>query len=259
MEIFAWKEEKPQYYQDHIKGMIECWENYLKKKYIKSMKRVLEIKNDGIIDFIIKYMLIFHDSGKCTEYYQQNIGNTQRYRHEIMSSYLSYKILEGVVDEYLQCLVSGAILLHHEPMLMGSISYQRERGVTLTDIRGRIEYPLIGESRKIETTKILHKDFKKLFKYLINEHLKNYKNHEKVLYNLENLNLKLDIEDIIKTIGRFVSILSLVGDDVWRHKMRFKVSSLQYIIIVSDYYGSKDRGEKEFSFTNEIKWEWGEF
>jgi len=258
--ILAWRDKediaRQQSYETHIHKMIECWENYLKPKYIKSLQRVMEL-DENALDYIVKYMLIVHDSGKCTEYYQRNITSPKRYRHEIVSSYLAYRLIDNVIDTKIKYLVSGAILLHHEPILMGSISYQRERGITLTDIRGRIEYP--SGSKRDDSARRLHYDFKRLFKYLFERYLSdNNKILTKIISNMANLSDEIDINDLIDTLGDIVAILSLAGDDVWRHKMRFQVSALQYILVVCDYYSSKDRSPKEFEFLKEIKWEWGD-
>ena len=256
--ILAWRDKedlaRQQFYETHIHKMIECWENYLKPKYIKSLQRVLEI-DESTLDYIIKYMLIVHDSGKCTEYYQQNITSPKRYRHEIVSSYLAYKLIDNVIDDRLRYLVSGAILLHHEPILMSSISYQRERGITLTDVRGRIEYP--SGSNRDDSARRLHHDFKRLFEYLFKQYLSdNNEISAKIINNIANLSSEIDVNDLINMLGDIVAILSLAGDDVWRHKMRFQVSALQYILIVCDYYSSKDRSPRESEFLKEIKWEW---
>ena len=140
---------------------------------------------------------------------------------------------------------------------MGSISFQRERGVTLTDIRGRLEYPSLSRLEKVESTKIMHSNFKSLLESLLTRYL-NSDAIDKILDNLRSIEIELSVDDIVNVIGNVVSTLALAGDDTWRHMMRIQVSALQYILVVCDYYGSKKRGSEEFKFQEEIKWEWGE-
>ncbi|ADC66004.1 CRISPR-associated HD domain protein [Ferroglobus placidus DSM 10642] len=259
-QILVWTDEKDlskrQTYEEHVNGMIECWNKYLKKKYAKSLTRVLRV-NSSLLDEIVKFTLILHDAGKCTLYYQQNITSPKRYRHEIVSAYLAYRLSEDVFEKRIRHVISGSIFIHHEPILMGSISFQRERGVTLTDIRGRIEYPSSSRLEKVESTKIMHNNFKSLLESLLINHL-NSNTIDKMLDNLRSIKTELSVDDIVNTIGNIVSTLALAGDDTWRHMARIQVSALQYILVVCDYYGSKNRDSEESKFQEEIKWEWGE-
>ena len=260
-QILAWKSRedhsKHQTYEKHIVSMIECWDKYLRRKYAKSLARVLEVKS-SLLDDIVKFTLIMHDSGKCTLFYQQNLTNPKRYRHEIVSAYLAYRLSEGVFEERIRYVLSGSIFLHHEPILMGSISFQRERGVTLTDIRGRLEYPDPDKFEKVESAKMLHRSFKSLLNGLLSQHLNSSDVVNEILDNLYAIEEELNVDDMVNTIGKIVAVLALAGDDTWRHTMRIQVSALQYILVVCDYYGSKDRGSEESEFQEEIKWEWGE-
>lgn len=129
-----------------------------------------------------------------------------RYRHEIVSVYLAYKLLkklEDTVTEPYLSVVSATILLHHEPILMGCVSNQREKGVTLTDIRGRVEYPKMDSVAR-EDTKTLHPDFRELFEYLFDKEL-----NVKLTPDIE----KIDLDDLVETIGRVIALTSLSGDD----------------------------------------------
>ena len=239
-----------QSYERHIENMIKCWEK-IKGKYQKTFERILKLNAENI-DFLVKAMIILHDSGKCTVFYQDAIsrGDTiGRYRHEIVSAYLTYKLLKSVVEEPYLSVISATILLHHEPILMGCVSTQREKGVTLTDIRGRVEYPRKGYEAS-EEAKTLHPEFKKLFKYLFDEYL-----DAKLNPNID----EIDPDELVETIGRITALTSLCGDDSWRQEMRSMVALLLYILVVCDYYGSRDRGGDEPRFAREIEWEWGDF
>lgn len=63
--IYAYRGQS---YEDHIKNMLKCWEK-IRKKYQKTLERILKL-NAERIDFLVKAMIILHDSGKCTVYYQ---------------------------------------------------------------------------------------------------------------------------------------------------------------------------------------------
>ena len=245
-----------QTYEEHIEDMLKCWEK-IRRKYQKTLERILKL-NAEKIDFLVKAMIILHDSGKCTEFYQDVISRNEavgrygvgRYRHEIVSAYLAYKLLKSTVNEPYLSVISATILLHHEPILMGCISTQREKGITLTDIRGRIEYPRTDYNKTREKAKTLHPEFKELFEYLSYKYL--------------NIKLNPDVDrinsdDLVETLGKVIALTSLCGDDSWRQKMRSMVALLLYILVVCDYYGSRNRGGGEPKFVREIEWEWGDF
>jgi len=235
-----------QSYEEHIVEMLKCWDK-IREKYQKTLVRILKAEK---VDFLVKAMIILHDSGKGTEFYQEAISQNkglERYRHEIVSSYLAYKLLDNRVQEPHLSVISAALLLHHEPILMGCIGTQRERGITLTDIRGRVEYPRGGYEAEYKTKK-LHSGFKETFENLFRKYL-----------NFEcdiNLN-EIEIDDLIRVIGRIISLTSLSGDDSWRQQMRSMVALLLHILVVCDYYGARGRGGDEPKFRREIEWEWG--
>ena len=247
--IYAFKSiGNVQTYEEHIQEMLECWEK-IRGRYHRTLERILNL-NAEKINFLVKAMIILHDSGKCTEFYQDVISRNEaveRYRHEIVSSYLAYEVLKGIINEPYLSIISATILLHHEPILMGCVSTQRERGVTLTDLRGRIEYPKTGYDAG-EKAKTLHHEFNECFKYLFDKHLS-------VKLNLDMD--KIDLDRLIETIGKVIALTSLSGNDSWRQKIRSIVALLLYILVVCDYYGSKSRGGDEPRFVKEIEWEWG--
>ena len=242
-----------QSYEEHIENMVKCWEK-IRRKYKKTLERILKL-NAEKIDFLVKAIIILHDSGKCTVFYQDEINRNKsigRYRHEIVSAYLAYELLKNLVEEPYLSLVSATILLLHEPILMGCVSTQREKGITLTDIRGRINYPSIDRDSG-EKAKTLHPEFKDLFKYLFDKYLN-------VKLNMENMDInKIDSDNLVETLGKIIALTSLCGDDFWRQEMRSVISLLLYILVVCDYYGSRDRGGDEPRFVREIKWEWEDF
>ena len=84
--IYAYKSNGSiQTYEEHIQGMLECWEK-IGKKYKRTLRRILNLDFERI-DFLIKAMIILHDSGKCTEFYQDVITRNEgveRDRHEII-------------------------------------------------------------------------------------------------------------------------------------------------------------------------------
>jgi len=251
--IYAYRSENAtevQSYEGHIEDMLKCWEK-IRRKYQKTLERVLKLDAEKI-DFLVKAMIILHDSGKCTEFYQDVISRNEsvgRYRHEIVSAYLAYEMLKNTINEPYPSIISATILLHHEPILMGCVSTQREKGVTLTDIRGRIEYPRVDYGAR-EKAKTLHPEFNELFKYLFDKYLK--------------VELNLDIDEVnsdylVETVGRVIALTSLSGDDSWKQEMRSMVALLLYILVVCDYYGSRNRRGDEPRFAKEIEWEWGDF
>lgn len=248
--IYAYRgESTSQSYEEHIEDMLKCWEK-IRRKYQRTLERILNL-NAEKIDLLVKAMIILHDSGKCTEFYQDVISRNEavrRYRHEIVSAYLAYKLLKNVVEEPYLSVISAAILLHHEPILMGCVSTQREKGITLTDIRGRIEYPRTDYEAG-EKAKTLHPEFREVFRYLFDKHL-----DVKLNPDVD----EIDPDDLVETLGRVIALTSLCGDDSWRQEMRGMVALLLYILVVCDYYGSKNRGGDEPKFAREIEWEWGD-
>lgn len=241
-----------QTYEEHVQEMLKCWK-ILRDKYQKSLQRILRLSVEEV-DTLVKAIIILHDSGKCTEFYQDAIKQNKpimRYRHEVVSAYLAYEVLKNRIDEPFLSVASATILLHHEPILMGCISTQREKGITLTDIRGRIEYPYGAETSDTirNKTKKLHIEFNELLRSLLNEN--------RIVAEYDDID-EIDVNSLIETLGKSITITSIVGDSFWRQKMRSMVSSLLYVNLVCDYYGSRKRGG-ESRFAREIEWEWGDF
>lgn len=208
-------------YTTHIKRSLALW-SYLKRYYIKSIKRLLWIEVDPV-----EIALLFHDVGKLVEAYRKN---RERFRHEIIGSYVVYKVLENLgFDERTRAVVSLAVLLHHEPLIFSAyISRLGERYITISVIR-----KVIDESDlTIYCSSHLSNMLKELVNYVtgLDDVLK-----EKIVNVgidvLSNLNTrKNDIFKVIKTI----IVKASIGDSIELHKTRAKVAGLLHPLVVSD-------------------------
>ncbi|MEM4291994.1 MAG: hypothetical protein QXR50_04680, partial [Archaeoglobaceae archaeon] len=128
----------------HIELLLDNWINRLEPKYLPSILRVCK-KVDPSIDQdtlkgLINSMLIFHDVGKLTDIYEAGKG-VGDFRHEFTSAYVYHLCLQGILNKVnyeLKTAAVGAVLLHHEPILMGQVGQIHEEKLTATEIGRRL-------------------------------------------------------------------------------------------------------------------------
>lgn len=125
--------------EEHLRTMLELWDKKYSKYYLAALRRLFKPYGCHEVYKIVTSAIILHDLGKLTYNYQAHLRMKERgehtslryYRHEFISAAVSLLVLERYVWRY---IVSGAIMLHHEPILMGQTRELGERYVTLTRI-----------------------------------------------------------------------------------------------------------------------------
>lgn len=140
MPLLAWKEKSnEEIYGDHIDSILQLWDYKFKVAYLPSLSRVLGL-NKNHTNNLVEIAIILHDAGKLFVGYQKSLREGRKifgYRHEIVSAALVSFILTVSEETH---LVGGAILLHHEPILMGQVSKHAEPYLTITDIERRLRH-----------------------------------------------------------------------------------------------------------------------
>jgi len=119
---------KGQPLEKHVKAMTQAWDE-VKGKYIPSIIRVMKAYGVELdwdeADRLMRALIILHDSGKGARLYQGYLRGGEKlrgFRHELVSAYYSLNILQQIFDEKVAFVGSLAVMLHHEPILMGQVA-----------------------------------------------------------------------------------------------------------------------------------------
>lgn len=130
----SWAElGKKEHMEEHVDSMLKLWKIKYRKAYQASLRRLI----GDCADEAVRCAIILHDVGKLAKFYQEYLRNRHEgkraslrgYRHEIASAAVAALLLQSV--EWGD-LVAAAILLSHEPLLMGQVGEAGERYLTLT-------------------------------------------------------------------------------------------------------------------------------
>ena len=137
--------------EKHLEAMLELWEGKYRRFYERPLQRLLRLEV-GDADRIVKAAVILHDVGKLTERYQRYLeakarGESARlgYRHEMLSAAVAFLTF---ASSPWRPLLSAAVLLHHEPILMGQTGRLGEEYVTLT--RAYSMFRLVASEDRVE-------------------------------------------------------------------------------------------------------------
>jgi len=132
--ILSWAEVgKLELMEDHVRGMLERWKSKYRRVYESSLRRLVgEHANETV-----RCAIILHDVGKLARFYQEYLrkrlsgekASLREYRHEVASAAIAALHLQSV--EWGD-LVAAAVLLSHEPILMGQVGEAGEKYFTLT-------------------------------------------------------------------------------------------------------------------------------
>ncbi|HWP46855.1 MAG TPA: hypothetical protein VNM22_06805 [Candidatus Limnocylindrales bacterium] len=136
--------EPKECFVQHIELLLNTWINRLELKYLPSILRVCKtidpLLDPDTLNSLIKAVMIFHDVGKLTDVYKAGRGIGD-FRHEFVSSYVFNLVLEKLSTKFhseLKTAAIGAVLLHHEPILMGQVGQIHEEKLTTTEIWRRL-------------------------------------------------------------------------------------------------------------------------
>jgi CRISPR-associated endonuclease Cas3-HD len=191
-------------YLKHIYATAIIWERILSKYYLNSVKRILGTNED-----LVRIAILYHDLGKLTKEYRE--GNRRLFRHEIIGAYLAYK-------NYNNLYLSLAILLHHEPFILGIYAGSiGEKFITLSTLRRIIEKSDLS----------IYCDLTKDPWYNKSKEIYNNKLDE-VVKNLNSINK----EDIYNKLKEIVIKSSISTNELL--EVRIKVAALLYPLTLVD-------------------------
>jgi len=223
----SWKNE---YIEEHVSRMLELWNAY-KKAYKAPLTRLFKHLGGHDVDELVKCALIMHDVGKLVPRYQKYLAGEaelEGYRHEVVSAAVTAIVFK---QRPWRAYVSAAVLLSHEPILMGQVLRTRERYVTLTSA-ARILRLAGGKDRMSSERVLLEPDGVDA----INQLLEKEGFEEKLMQEYE-------VEECLHALKEVVTITSLVGD---RSLERIRVAALVHVLTLLDSLAaSEKRGDDD--------------
>jgi len=215
VQLFSAPEE---FYTEHIK---KCEESF-KKLFPFFEYTILRIFNLKESDkekarHYLNKMIIFHDLGKLTKKWQENINKNWKPAHAPIGASLLFKILENSLEEFedLKNAIIFAVTIHHTDR--GLLGDNIER----PDVRAILE----GVIKKDETIDWdeKHKDLSKDF----------------FPQEAENLNI-YDLNQMARNLRIWAKGCSLLE----QHKRRLQVCFIHHILKLCDIYAAL--GRKKF-------------
>jgi len=223
MSPLAWKENSNEEdYESHVDNILQLWSNKFRNIYLPSLSRVFGL-NKEYTNNLVEIAIILHDVGKLFIGYQKSLSREEKivgYRHEIVSASLVPFVLASSEGTY---LVSGAILLHHEPILMGQVSRYAEQYLTITDIERRLRHAC-GKIVQFDLEGIKW-TCKKLQKYPFNGWLPE----------------EIGVESVLEKIKEIMLALCIKCSPKRRFELRLKVSSLGTSLSILDSVAANER------------------
>ncbi len=223
---------KPEPYEAHIKASLIAW-SLLKPFYYGDINRIL-----GKLPFDpVAIALTLHDLGKLTKSYETN---RREYRHELFSAYASYEILENMskngvpISNDVVWLISLAVMLHHEPIIMGMyVGRYGEKYLTISNLKRVIELNIDNLSPNCDvesamnnlinylvTEGFMSKDLGISFRTAVNDFIKKWRS-------------SLNSEEIFETLKRVIAY-STVGAPNKLLTIRARAAALLHLVVISD-------------------------
>lgn len=132
--VYSWAEDgKAELFEEHINSMLTKWKNLYRKVYGAPLRRLIGERWDDAV----RSGIILHDVGKLVKLYQEyarkrlsgESASLRGFRHEVASGAIAALLLRDVEWGY---YVAAAVLLSHEPILMGQVGEAGEKYFTLT-------------------------------------------------------------------------------------------------------------------------------
>jgi len=223
---------KPEPYEVHIKASLIAW-SVLKPFYYGTINRIL-----GKLPFDpVAIALTLHDLGKLTKSYEMN---RREYRHELFSAYATYEMLENMskngvpIPNDAMRLISLAVMLHHEPAIMGMyVGRYGEEYLTISNLRRVIELNVgnLSPNCNVEGT------MNNLVDYLVTEGFisKDLGNNFRTAVNnfIKKWRSSLNSEEIFEVLKRVIAY-STVGAPNKLLTIRARAAALLHLVVISD-------------------------
>lgn len=233
MTPLAWKEGLyEETYEKHVDSIINYWREIFKKSYLNSLSRILDLDTEHTKN-VVEIAIILHDVGKLFIGYQEALKNRvsdirREYRHEIVSAAITFFILP---PEDILYITSGAILLHHEPILMGQIISHAEPYLTITDVERRLRKICGNYGNWIEFDRNgIIWTCKKLQEYPFNKYIPE----------------KVEVDNILEKIKELILSLCIKCSFERKAILRLKVSSFATLLSILDSVAANEsRGSSD--------------
>jgi len=211
---------------EHVDSMLKLWNKY-RRAYGAPLHRLI----GDCADEAVRCAIILHDVGKLAKLYQEYLrkrfecekASLKGYRHEIASAAIAALMLQGV--EWGDT-VAAAILLSHEPILMGQVEEAGERYFTLTQASRSLRVACPKGVLELETEGVR----------AINQILA----REAFQYSLED---NYELSECLHALKGLVARVAILGDAAVK---RIKVAALMHVLTVIDSLSaSESRGDDE--------------
>lgn len=220
----SWKDEHTEeLIEEHINRMLEHWKAY-SRVYRAPLKRLF--RELGDVDDLVKCALIMHDVGKLVPRYQKYLRGEVKlgwYRHEVVSAAITAVTFSS---RPWRAQVSAAILLSHEPILMGQVSRTSEKYFTLTYAERVLRLGGDGSSVRLEEDGVR----------ILNDLLNRERFKERVAQ-------KYQVDECINALKEIVAAIAISGNKLIE---RLRVAALIHVLTVIDSLtASKNRRNDE--------------
>ena len=212
--ILSWAEDgKHELMEDHVRGMLERWKSKYRRVYERSLRRLVGERADEAV----RCAIILHDVGKLARFYQKYLrkrlsgekASLRGYRHEVASAAIAGLHLRGV--EWGD-LVAAAVLLSHEPILMGQVGEAGEKYFTLTQAQRSLGVACSGGVLELEGVDVINGILRdEGFRWELRE--------------------SYDLSECIDALKGLVARVAILGDAA---VSRVKVAALAHVLAVID-------------------------
>jgi len=201
-------------YIDHIRKCLERLD-IIFPMWNFTIKRVFFINKEENIESLLREMVIFHDLGKLTKRWQENLGTNKLPSHApIGAAYLYKKFTRENHPDDLKNAIVFAVAIHHTDS--GLLGDNIERPDVQAIIEGIVDND--GKIKWSDETKTLDEN---LFPEELNE---------------------LTIEDL-KNMARELRVWARSGGFLEQHKKRIQASLVHHILKLCDVSAASERKE----------------
>jgi CRISPR-associated endonuclease Cas3-HD len=224
--IFSWAEDgRSEQIRDHVDSMLERWKFKYRRVYEKPLRRLI----GDHADEAVRCAIIMHDVGKLTKLYQEYLkrrlsgekASLRGYRHEVASAAIASLHLQGV--EWGD-LVAAAVLLSHEPILMGQVGEAGERYFTLTQAYRSLKVACTDGALELDSEGVS----------IINDFLKS----EEFQWRLKE---KYEFSGCLDALKGLVVRVVALGDVAVK---RVRVAALSHVLTVIDSLSANESREE---------------
>jgi len=202
-------------YIDHINRCLEKFE-LIFPIWEAAVKRIFSITEDNSMNSILEKMILFHDLGKLTKRWQENLGTNKKLpSHAPIGAAYFYKKFtrENGYDDFKNAIAFAVAIHHTDSGLLGD-------NIERPDVQAIIE-GIVDNDSKIKWSDETKNLDEKFFPKELNE---------------------LTIEDL-KNMARGLRVWAKSGEFLEQHKKRIQVSLIHHILKLCDVSAATERRE----------------